>query len=437
MKTKRDLSRRQFLGVSAGLLAAMPGITFAQARARRGNRLRVASVGAGGQAMADLNQIVRVADLVAFADVDYKRAASAHERWPELPGYKDYREMLEKERDNIDAVLVATPDHVHAVAALTAIVMGKHVYVEKPMAHNIAEVRKLMAAAEKFGVVTQMGNQGHSSRGCYELKAALERGDIGEVREVHCWTDRPSWPQGITAPTDTPPVPETLAWDLWLGPAADRPYHPAYCPRNWRGWWDFGCGALGDMGCHILDAPFYALDLGAPARISVEQDGATADTGPKSGIVRFEFPARGDKPPVTLTWYEGGRLIPEDLTEGEEIGTSDGGSLYIGSRGKLHAGCYGMPVKPLPASMPWERPELDWESPRGHQNNWVQACVEGGQALSHFGYAGPLTEIVLLGVIAQRVGEPLEWDAAQSRFTNSEKANQYIARTYREGWELG
>ncbi len=437
MSRKQNLSRRQFLAVSAGLLAAVPGLAFAGpfSQKAREEAVRIAACGAGGQAMADLSQLARVAEIVTFADVDRDRAATAYKRWPDIPAYTDYREMLEKEKDNYDAVLVATPDHVHAPAAMMAIGLGKHVYVEKPMAHNIAEVRALMAAAEKHGVVTQMGNQGHSARGCYEAKAAIDQGDIGEVREVHCWTNRPIWPQGIPAPSETPPVPDTLDWNLWLGPAKERPYHPAYCPRNWRGWWDFGCGALGDMGCHILDAPFYALGLGAPTKIAAENWGATEASGPTSAIVTFEFPARGNKPPVTLKWYEGEKRIPEDLTGGHEIGTADGGTLYIGSTGKLTTGCYGLPVKMLDDDS-WERPKFDWESPRGHQNNWVQAIKDEGQALSHFGYAGPLTELVLLGVVAERVAEPLEWDAANSRFTNNDKANEYLSRAHRPGWEV-
>ncbi len=432
---KRGFSRRQFLGVSAGLMAAMPGLSFA-ARRGDGPKLRVAGVGCGGQAMHDLGQISREAEIVALAEVDQERGAEAFQRWPDAKKYTDFREMLDKELNNIDAVCVATPDHIHAIAALAAIQRGKHVYVEKPMSHNIAEVYTLMKAAEEHGVITQMGNQGHSMRGCYEMKAAFDQGYIGDIKEVHCWTNRPSWPQGLPTP-EGEPVPGTLAWDTWLGPAAERPYSHVYCPRNWRGWWDFGCGALGDMGCHILDAPFYALNLTAPTRVSSEVVGATEGSGPTSAVTRFEFPANGKRGAFTLSWYEGGKTIPEELTGGQEIGTPDGGTLFIGSNGKMHTGCYGLPVKPLPDRDDYERPEYEYDAPGGHQAGWVQGCLDGKKCTSDFSYAGPLTEVVLLGVVSQRMGEPLEYDAATQRFTNNEAANQYLSREYRAGWELG
>lgn len=433
--SKRGLSRRQFMGVTAGLMAAMPGLSFAQG-GPRSEKLRVAGVGCGGQAMHDLGQIGREADIVALAEVDQKRGADAFKRWPDAAKYTDFREMLDKEIDNIDAVCVATPDHVHAIAALAAMQRGKHVYVEKPMAHNIAEVYALMKGAQEHGVVTQMGNQGHSMRGCYEMKAAFERGDIGEIQEVHCWTNRPTWPQGLPTP-EGEPVPEHLAWDTWLGPAAGRPYNAAYCPRDWRGWWDFGCGALGDMGCHILDAPFYALSLTPPTKVTSEVWGATDASGPTSAITRFEFPANGNRGAFTLTWYEGDKRIPEELTGGKEIGTPDGGTLYVGTKGKMETGCYGLPVKPVPDDKDWERPDYEYESPGGHQRAWVLNSLEGKKCVSDFSYAGPLTEVVLLGVISQRVPEPLEYDPATQRFTNHETANQYLSRNYRPGWELG
>jgi predicted dehydrogenase len=417
-------------------MAVMPGVTFAAPR-NRGAKLRVAGIGCGGQAMHDLGQISRDADIVALAEVDAKRGGEAFQRWPDAKKYTDFREMLDKELDNIDAVCVATPDHIHAIAALAAMQRGKHVYVEKPMAHNIAEVYALMKAAEEHGVITQMGNQGHSMRGCYEMKAAFEQGYIGDIQEVHCWTNRPTWPQGVATPTAGEPIPETLAWDTWLGPAADRPYSPVYCPHKWRGWWDFGCGALGDMGCHILDAPFYALSLTPPTRITSEAQGATEGAGPTSAITRFEFPANGKRGAFTLTWYEGDKRIPEQLTEGQEIGTPDGGSLFIGSKGKMHTGCYGLPVKPLPDRDDYVRPEYEFDSPGGHQGGWVKGCLEGKKCVSDFSYAGPLTEVVLLGVVSQRVPVPLEYDPATRRFTNNETANQYLSREYRPGWELG
>ena len=404
-------------------------------------QLRVAGIGAGGQAMYDLGQVSQgPAVMVALADVDDVRAAKAYERWPEARRYKDFRVLLEKEADAIDAVVVATPDHVHAVAALAAMQLGKHVYVEKPMAHNLYEVRRLMEAAAAGNLVTQMGNQGHSMRGCYQVKQFIADGAIGEVREVHCWTNRPSWPQGQTRPADTPPVPETLDWNLWLGPAPERPYHPAYCPRNWRGWWDFGCGALGDMGCHVLDAPFFALDLGAPVRVTSDGKGGTPESGPVSSVIRFEFPARGGRPEVTLTWYDGMEKAPAiaGVPEDARLGDNDGGSLFVGSKGMITAGTYGMGVKLLPKELAdsYEKPKLDRERSKGHQIDWVEACLSGGATSSNFAYAGPLTEMVLLGALAQRVNGEIVWDAAKREITNLPEANQYLRRSYREGWQI-
>lgn len=442
---KRDsLTRRGFLRRTA---AAIPLFTIVPRHVLGGpnetppsEMLNVAGIGAGGQAMHDLGQVSQGANIVAFADVDDERAAKAFERWPDARTYKDFRVLLEKEAANIDAVVVATPDHVHAVAALTAMQLGKHVYVEKPMAHSIHEVRRLMAGAKQYNVVTQMGNQGHSMRGCYQVKQWIEDEAIGEVREVHCWTNRPSWPQGLERPTDTPPVPATLEWDLWLGPAQARPYHPAYCPRNWRGWWDFGCGALGDMGCHVLDAPFFALDLGAPVRVSCEGEGGTAESGPKSSVVRFEFPKRGNKPEAVLTWYDGGKMpsMPAEVLGGGRVGDYDGGSLLIGSKGVIAAGTYGMGPKLFPKELDesYEKPKLERERSKGHHLDWLEACKTHGTAASNFDYAGPLTELVLLGALAQRINGTIEWDGAKMEVTNLPEANRFLKRDYREGWAV-
>ncbi len=323
---------------------------------------------------------------------------------------------------------------------MAAMQLGKHVYVEKPMAHDIHETRVLVEAARRCKVVTQMGNQGHSMRGVYQLKEWLDQGVIGNVTEVQCWTNRPSWPQGIDRPADTPPVPDTLDWDLWLGPAPQRPYHGVYCPRNWRGWWDFGEGALGDMGCHILDPAFYALELGAPARLSAETSGVNDETAPKSSIIRYEFPARGSKPPVTLTWYDGGNMPPrpEEAEEGERLGDNDGGSLFIGEKGKIAVGTYGMGLKLLPKALAeqTERPKIERERTKGHQLDWVEACKTGGPTVSNFDYAGPLTEVALLGIIAMRASGPIEWDAANMTFPNEPEADRFLRRDFREGWTL-
>jgi len=439
------LSRRKFLAQSA---AAAGVFTLVPRRVLGGpnetppsERLQVAGVGAGGQAMHDLGQVSRAADIVALCDVDQKKAERAYQRWPEARRYTDFRVMLEKEANRIDAVVVACPDHIHAAAASAAMRAGKHVYVEKPMAHDIAEVRALMKVAQETGVVTQMGNQGHSFPSCHRLKFWMEKGAIGPVREVHCWTNRPSWPQGIGRPTDTPPVPDTLDWDLWLGPAPQRPYHPAYCPRNWRGWWDFGTCALGDMGCHILDSPFFSLKLGAPTRVSAEAPDATDETGPTKSKIVYEFPARGEGfPACTLTWYDGGNTFPRpaELEEGKPLGDGDGGTLFIGDKGKIVAGTYSNGAKIIPKEKmdAYEHAGVNVYKTKGHQVDWVKACKGEGEAVSNFDYAGPLTELVMLGNIAIRAGEPIEWDGANKRITNVPSANQYVQREYREGWKL-
>jgi predicted dehydrogenase len=329
---------------------------------------------------------------------------------------------------------------VHAFAALAAMQLGKHVYVEKPMAHAIPEVRKLMEAAKKYRVATQMGNQGHSFYGCRVLKSWIEDNAVGDIREVHCWTNRPTWPQGLERPTDTPPVPATLDWNLWLGPALERPYHPAYMPHQWRGWFDFGEGALGDMGCHILDGAFWTLDLGAPTRITGESKGMTKDSFPKSSKIRYEFPKRGKFPPLTLTWYDGGNMPerPAELEEGRRMGDNDGGTLFVGAKGKIMTGCYGQPVRIIPEEKmkAYKTPEVTTPKSPGQHEEWIEAAKGGAATGANFDYAGGLTELVLLGNIALRTGQPIEWDAENMKVKNVPDAEQYVKSAYREGWHL-
>ena len=442
MAKKTTLNRRTFLSTAAAASAftLLPHNKLFGADAPS-KKLRVAGVGAGGQAMHDLGQVSRWADIVALCDVDDERSALAKQRWPEATVYRDWRIMLEKEQNNIDAVVVACPDHMHAVAAMAAMQLGKHVYVEKPMAHNIAEVRALRAMAKKTGVVTQMGNQGHSFPGVHRLKKWMELDAIGTVSEVQCWTNRPSWPQGIPRPADTPPVPETLDWDLWLGPAAKRPYNPAYCPRSWRGWADFGTGALGDMGCHILDSPFYALDLGNPTRVSSEADPFNGETFQKKTKITYEFPARGAMPPVKLVWHDGGSMPerPEELEDDRPIGDNEGGSLFIGSKGKMVSGTYSNNAKIIPTEKHdnYEHNSINVFKSKGHHYDWVHACMGEGSCASHFDYAAGLTEMVLLGTIALRAKGPIEWDTATMSVTNDADANELVSREYLNGYSLG
>ena len=436
-------SRRSFLrrtAAAAAVFSVLPRhVVGGAGQVPPSERLNIAGIGAGGQARHDLDKVARDNNIVALCDVDDKRAAESHQRWPDAAKYKDFRVMLEKQKD-IDAVVVATPDHIHAVAAIAAMEHGKHVYVEKPMAHSIYEVRRMMETAKRNKVVTQMGNQGHSFYGVRILDAWLQDKTIGNVSEVHCWTDRPTWAQGIGRPADTPPVPDTLDWDLWLGPAPERPYHPAYAPRDWRGWCDFGTGALGDMACHIMDGAFWTLDLGCPTRVEAETSGPVDETYPKWSVIRYEFPERGTRPPVTLTWYDGGKMPdkPEDLLEGRPFGSNDGGAMLVGTKGKIITDAYGGGVRVLPESkMKGKRPKVTIPRSPGQHEEWVLACKGGGPTPgSNFEYAGGLTEVVLLGCLALRTGQPIEWDAENMTAKGCPEAAPYIQREYRDGWRV-
>lgn len=438
----KKLSRRTFLGgaVAASVFTIVPRRCIAKSgELPPSERLNVAGIGCGGQAGHDLSVVSETANIVALCDVDDERGAQSFRKWENAAKYKDFRVMLEKEK-GIDAVVVATPDHVHAIAALTAMQLGKHVYVEKPMAHSIYEVRKLQEAARRYKVVTQMGNQGHSFYGVRLLKTWIDDNAIGDITEVHCWTNRPRWPQGIERPTDTPPVRAGLDWDLWLGPAPERPYNPAYCPRNWRGWWDFGTGALGDMGCHILDGPYWTLDLGTPTRVSAETSGVNSETGPLWSIIKYEFPQRGSKPPLTLTWYDGGKMPerPADLEEGRMMGDENGGALLVGKKASIMTGTYCQPVRIIPEKKmkAYKSPEVKIPRSPGQHEEWVQACKGNGTANANFDYAGGLTELVLLGTIAMRAGKPIEWDPVNMKIPNAPEADVFIKGSYREGWAV-
>jgi len=443
MKAKNQrCSRRTFLrcaGAATAFSVVPRHVVGGAGQVPPGERLNIAGIGAGGQAEHDLNKVALDNNIVALCDVDDRRAADSFQRWPEAAKYKDFRAMLDKEK-GIDAVVVATPDHIHAVAAIAAMELGKHVYVEKPMAHSIHEARRMMEVARRTKAITQMGNQGHSFYGVRMLHGWLESRTIGKVSEVHCWTNRPTWPQGIGRPADTPPVPDTLDWDLWLGPAPERPYNPAYAPRNWRGWCDFGTGALGDMACHIMDAAFWTLDLGFPTRVEAETSRPSDETYPKWSVIRYEFPKRGKLPAVTLTWHDGEKMPdrPEDLPEGRPFGSNDGGGLFIGTKGKIIHDAYGGGVRVLPESkMKGKRPKITIPRSPGQHEEWVQACKGAGPTPgSNFEYAGRLTEMVLLGCLALRTGQPIEWDAENMKAKGCPEADAYIQREYRDGWAV-
>jgi predicted dehydrogenase len=414
-------------------------------------RVNLAGIGAGGMGGGDIATFAKLGcNVVALCDVDDARAAGSYRAFPNARRYKDYREMIDKEARHIDAVTIGTPDHVHAVAAMAAIRAGKHVYVQKPLTHTLHECRELTRAARAAKVATSMGNQGHASEGARRTNEWIQAGVIGAVREVHVWSDRAGrlWRQGIGRPTEKQAVPATLDWNLWLGPVRERPYHAAYAPVSWRGWWDFGTGALGDMGCHIIDHPVWALNLGAPtsveARTTIEGtmlDGnrINTETYPIAAIITYQFPARGTQPPVTMTWYDGGLMppTPADMPSGQRLPTN--GVLYVGSKGKMFHGSHGGMPQVLPVELNKEAqavPRTMERSP-GHYEEFVRACRGGPRPVANFDYSGPMTETVLLGVLSLRVpGTRLEWDADKLRFKNVAEVNRFIQTEYRKGWTL-
>jgi predicted dehydrogenase len=451
---KGRTSRRSFLAASGAAAAfgftILPRHVLGRGYLAPSERVNVAGIGAGGMGGGDIGQHARNgANIVALCDVDDERAAGSFNAFPQAKRYKDFRQMIDKEAKNIDAVTVGTPDHTHAVAAMAAIKAGKHVYCQKPLTHTLLECRTLTEAARSAGVMTQMGNQGHATEGARLTNEWIQAGVIGEVREVHVWSDRAGllWKQGIGRPADTPPVPASLDWNLWLGPIRERPYHPAYAPANWRGWWDFGTGALGDMGCHIIDHPVWALDLGAPQSVEarITLDGSLIDgkpnreTFPIASIIHYEFAARGDRPPVSMTWYEGGLMppTPAEMPAGQQL--HGNGVLYVGSKGKMHHGSHGGMPELLPAALHEQAalvPKSMKRSP-GHYEEWLEACRGGAAPISNFDYAGPLTEIALLGVLAMRApGRRLEWDCAQQKISNAPELNEFVHTEYRAGWSL-
>jgi len=404
------------------------------------DRLNIAGVGVGGMGHHDIQRVGNE-NIFALCDVDAAHAAKSFRKFPKAKVYKDFRVMFDKEK-SIDAVMTATPDHNHAVVTMAALKRGKHVYCQKPLTHSVYEAREVAKAAKEAGVATQMGNQGQATESARVLQEMVMDGAVGNVLEIHGWTNRKRFitPRGLPRPKGNPPVPKTLEWDLWLGPAPHRPYNPAYLPFRWRGWWDFGTGVLGDIGCHNFSSIFKALKLGAPSTIEAcsSNDQASEEirreSAPVSSIVRFTFPEKDGRAAVKLTWWDGGMMPPhpEELESNRKMGGGDG-MLYIGDKGKIlghrlipekRMKEYGRPPKVLPRSP-------------GHYREWIEACKGGKPAGSNFvDHAGALAEIVLLGNIAIRTRKRLEWDPVKMCFPNAPDANAYINPPYREGWSL-
>lgn len=399
--------------------------------------LNLAGIGIGGMGANYLNNL-NSQNIVALADVDSTKAAKTFEQYPQATRYQDFRVLLEKEK-HLDGVVIGTPDHTHAVIALAAIELGKHVYCAKPMTRTIAEARLVTAKAKAAGVATQMSVQWNAKESHRLLAEWIADGAIGEVTEVHTWSNRPIWPQAIDRPVETPAVPAHLDWDLWLGPAPKRAYHPAYHPFKWRGWWDFGCGALGDMGCHHFDPIYRALKLTAPTSVMADVDGVHVETAPRASTITYQFPKRGTQPAVKLVWYDGGRKPerPAELEKDRNMSDSFGGTLYIGSKGKILTGglADGPRLIPETAMQSYSRPKPTLERSPGHYQEFIRACKGGPKAGANFDYGGPLCESVLLGNVAIRsAGKLLEWDAESARVSNVPEANQWLQSTDRVGW---
>ncbi len=490
---KLNSSRRDFLKKSA---VATAGITIVPSFAVSGlghrapsDKLNIVGIGVGGKGHPNLVGM-NTENIVGLCDVDWKYAQTCFKEFPKAKRYYDWRKMFDEMNGQFDAVMVATADHTHAIIAATALTLGKHVYCQKPLTHSVYESRLLTKLAAKYKVATQMGNQGNSGDGVRQVCEWIWNGEIGEVREVHAWTDRPIWPQGLQRPTEKMTPPDTLNWDLFIGPAPMRPFHEIYTPWNWRGWWDFGTGAFGDMACHVLDPVYQSLKLGYPDKVNGSSTLMNTESAPQAETVVFNFPAREKMakvgmPAVKVHWYDGGILParPDLLPEGENLmGDGLGGCIFVGSKDTLITGCGGFNPRLLSGRKP-EVPKTLRRIPGAvgyvdgpHEQDWIRACKESPEnrveGTSHFGYSGPFNEMVLLGVLAirlQSLNKTLIWDAENMKFTNIstneelnivtsddfkvidghphfdtkyakfnalEAASGYIKHQYREGWSL-
>jgi predicted dehydrogenase len=433
-------TRRSFLARSAAAASTL-AFPFVSTRSVLGanDRLNIAGIGCGGKGKADLT-FCQSQNIVALVDVDHKHGGEMMETFSKARRFKDYRVMFDQMSHRIDAVTISTPDHMHFHPAMQAIQAGKHVFCQKPLTHTVWEARTLTEAARKAGVATQMGNQGISSPRMRQDAAIVRAGILGDILEMHCWSDRPGgrWKQGIERPSGSPQVPDHIDWDLWIGCAPWRPYHPAYHPFAWRGFWDFGTGAIGDMGCHLLNLAALAMDIRDPEKIVAEGVGQTEETAPLHSHIVWDFPANEQRPAFKFHWYDGGRKPPQELFPAEAYDTN--GILLIGKNDTMlthYSG--GGTLKSGRRAKDIEVPQLfgtceDWH--QCHYDDWFAACRGGAPALSNFDKAGPVTEVVLLGQVAMRAGVEIHWDPKQMKVTNHPTANQYITKEYRKGWEV-
>ncbi|HVC95729.1 MAG TPA: Gfo/Idh/MocA family oxidoreductase [Pirellulales bacterium] len=426
-------NRRQFVRTAAVTGLGLAASAWSAPRALGANeRLDLGVIGVGGRGAADLDA-VSAENIVALCDVDEDRLNQAARRFPAAKRYADYRQLLDEAK--LDAVVVATPDHHHAPAAIRALKRGLHVYCEKPLTHTVAEARLMAQLAAEKKVATQMGTQNHEHPGYLRLVELIRSGAIGAVREVHVITDRPGtfWKQGLDRPTEKPPAPAGLDWNLWLGPAAERPYHPAYAPFAWRGWWDFGCGAIGDMAIHLMDPAFWALKLGGPVKVTSQGPPPLGDSGPTWMISRFEFGERDGLPGCDVFWYEGTAMPRADVAAMLPMN----GSLFIGDEGKIAIRHDKEPVLlPEEKFRDFKGPDAFLPRSPGHHQQWIEACKTGSPTGSNFRYAGPFTEIVLLGNVAYRAGKTVTYDPKTVQIIDVPEANQLLSKEYRKGWEV-
>lgn len=468
-------SRRRFIrntSIAAAGFFIVPRHVIGRGFVAPSDKLRIAGIGAGGKGKSDLSSFAKSpnVNIVALCDVDDRQAVDSRKNFPNATYYKDFRVMLEKEKNNIDAVSISTPDNTHAIATLAAMQLGKHVYTQKPLTHDIYEARMLTEAAKRYKVVTQMGNQGGSGDGVRKAKEMYEAGMIGEVHTAYAWTNRPVWPQGMPTPTGNFEIPKELDWDLWQGPAQKIDFNPAYLPFNWRGWWAYGTGALGDMACHIMDPIYRILPILYPDSVECSMatiwremwnDSQYTESCPPSSIIHLNYPKTHGKGNIKVSWFDGGLLPqrPDELLPEEAFGNWDGGVLFIGKKGKMLLDCYGENPRLLPTKLMTEKTmpkEKIKRVPEGHYLQWVNACIAGygkGETSSPFEYAGPFTESILIGNLAIRSFQlknpkltgwgdkwqgrkKLLWDAVNMKITNFDEANQFVKREYRDGWKL-
>ncbi len=466
---KANQSRRKFIRdaamASAGFFI-IPRYVLGRGFIAPSDKLNIAGIGIGGKGTSDLAEFAKspYVNIVALCDVDDRQAKTSRKSFPKAPYYKDFRVLLEKEKSTIDAVSVSTPDHTHFAATIAAMQLGKHVYVQKPLTHSVYEARMLAEAEKKYKVVTQMGNQGASGDGVRKMQEWYKAGLIGKAHTIYVWTNRPVWPQGMGKPKKVAPVPAELDWDLWLGPAPYEDYKDGYVPFNWRGYWSFGTGALGDMGCHLIDPAFKTVGLGYPSEVecsvaAVYEQMWTAsnypDSCPLASSVTLTFPFNNKKGSLELHWMDGGIRPdrPDELLPDEAMGDDDGsgGVIIEGSKGKMMCGTYGSNPKLLPTSRMQNInvKQTIKRVPEGHYLQWVNACIAGygkNELSSPFEYAGPLTESILMGNLALRSWQlknasgkfngrkKLLWDAQNMKITNFDEANQFVKREYRSGW---